>query len=188
MGYNILISISVNACALFFFLVRKIFIVLNHSFGVSSFFFNACFIFRLFIFHENTILLLQFWILELVIFTLELVSLVVIHERQELFGPSLIEMRDLSNNWVWNTGKVKKNNNQVRLFTLDSTVWMDVPFRNCFFMRHVSWGFTIWHMICKSCFYHIDRSWKFNSILNKFFSFFNVPTNVSEIILILIVG
>jgi len=79
-------------------------------------------IFGFFIFNELSILLLQFWILVLVIFTLEHVMFVVVHKSKELFLPSWSEVWDLCNDRVWNNSDVEKNDNQVRLFAFNSYV------------------------------------------------------------------
>lgn len=69
---------------------------------------------------ELSVGVLPEFVLELKVVSLEVVSLVVFHELIELFLPSLFEVWNLLNNGIWDTGNVEKNDNQVRLLTLDS--------------------------------------------------------------------
>jgi len=77
-------------------------------------------IFFLGLLHEFSVGLLPESVLELEVVTLEVVSLVVFHELIELFLPSFVEVWNLLNDRVWDAGNVEKNDNQVRLFALDS--------------------------------------------------------------------
>lgn len=77
-------------------------------------------IFALGFLHKLSVRIFPELVLELKVVTLKFVMLIVFHELIELFLPSLVEVWNLLNNRIWDTGNVEKNDNKVRLLTLDS--------------------------------------------------------------------
>jgi len=145
-------------------------------------------IFFLCVLHEISISLFQFTILEPESFlTFVVMSFVVVDDSLELPRPSFFEVWNLCNDWVRNTGNVKKKDNQVRLFTLNSLIFSKIPFLCFLLSSHCCWKVTWRATLFKHFLYLFWGRWRFAVILDKLFSFFYECSNVSEIILVLIV-